>query len=405
MQEVTMIRTLALFALTGSVAFSLGCADEDVLAPDSRLAPVELKKSTGPQVIEGKTGPGSLYKLFLPAVWNGDLVIYAHGYVAPDEPIALPQVDPLPQILTGFGYGVAYSSFSENGYAIKDAVQRTRQLRGIFASQFGMPDKTYLVGHSEGAIISLMLAEKNPKLFDGALPMCGLVGGGTLQVEYLLNLRVLFDFFFPGVIPGGGALDVPEGLDFETQVVPAVTVAMLTDPVATFQLAAVDQIQIQSGDIFEIIEWVLSALFYNVVGTDDLLGRTHGRTMASNVNTIYTVGGVPHPVLNHPVIGVERFEATPDAANYLEHWYQPTGKLKIPVLTLHTTRDGAVPFFHEAAYAGIAAAAGGSDMLVQRAVNRFGHCDFEVDPTLPFVQTQAFLDLVTWVEFGVKPAP
>jgi pimeloyl-ACP methyl ester carboxylesterase len=374
---------------------AMGCAEEGVLGPDSELALVEKRVVTGPQEVEGATGPGSLYKLFYPAVWNGDLVIYSHGYVAPGEPIALPEVDPLPAILTGFGYGVAYSSFSENGYAIKDAVQRTRQLRGIFASRFGMPNRTYLAGHSEGAIISLMLAEKNPQLFDGALPMCGLVGGGRLQVEYLLNLRVLFDFFYPGVIPGT-AFEIPALLDFDAYVVPAVTVAILTNPAPAIEMAGVDQLEIQYASIPELIESILSGLYYNIVGTEDLLGRTHGRIMVGNINTIY-VGSLDDVALND---GVQRYEATPDAANYLDHWYQPSGKLAIPVVTLHTTRDGAVPLFHEVAYARLVSAAGRSDMLLQLSVDAFGHCAFTVPQ-----QVGAFVALKTWVETGLKPMP
>jgi pimeloyl-ACP methyl ester carboxylesterase len=383
------------FALVGFAVVAMGCADDGVLGPDPELNLLEKRAITGPQEVEGATGPGSLYKLFYPAVWNGDLVIYSHGYVAPGEPIALPDVDPLPAILTGFGYGVAYSSFSENGYAIKDAVQRTRQLRGIFASRFGMPNRTYLAGHSEGAIISLMLAEKNPKLFDGALPMCGLVGGGPLQVEYLLNLRVLFDFFYPGVIPGT-AFEIPQWLDFEAHVVPAVTLAISTNPAPAIEMAGVDQLEIQNASIPELIGSILSGLYYNIVGTEDLLGRTHGRIMVGNTNTVY-MGSMDDDALN---ADVQRYEATPDAANYLDHWYQPSGKLAVPVVTLHTTRDGAVPFFHEVAYAGLVSATGRSDMLLQLPVDAFGHCAF----TIP-EQVGAFLALKTWVETGLKPTP
>jgi hypothetical protein len=365
------------FALVGFAVVAMGCADDGVLGPDPELNLLEKRAITGPQEVEGATGPGSLYKLFYPAVWNGDLVIYSHGYVAPGEPIALPDVDPLPAILTGFGYGVAYSSFSENGYAIKDAVQRTRQLRGIFASRF------------------LMLAEKNPKLFDGALPMCGLVGGGPLQVEYLLNLRVLFDFFYPGVIPGT-AFEIPQWLDFEAHVVPAVTLAISTNPAPAIEMAGVDQLEIQNASIPELIGSILSGLYYNIVGTEDLLGRTHGRIMVGNTNTVY-MGSMDDDALN---ADVQRYEATPDAANYLDHWYQPSGKLAVPVVTLHTTRDGAVPFFHEVAYAGLVSATGRSDMLLQLPVDAFGHCAF----TIP-EQVGAFLALKTWVETGLKPTP
>ena len=42
------------------------------------------------QHVEGQTGPGSLYALDLPAAWNGDLVVYAHGILDPVLPVALP---------------------------------------------------------------------------------------------------------------------------------------------------------------------------------------------------------------------------------------------------------------------------------------------------------------------------
>ena len=94
------------------------------------------------------------------------------------------------------------------------------------------------------------------------------------------------------------------------------------------------------------------------------------------------------------------FESSPAGDNYLKHWYEPDGQLDIPVLTLHTSMDAVVPLFHEPAYAETVAAAGRSEMLVQRTVDRYGHCAF----TGP-EQIGAFLDLVAWVETGVAPTP
>ncbi len=69
-----------------------------------------------------------------------------------------------------------------------------------------------------------------------------------------------------------------------------------------------------------------------------------------------------------------RLRATPDAANYLDHWYVPTGDLKVPVVTLHNVRDPAVPYSHEARFAAIVAAAGKSAFLEQiDAFAPFGH--------------------------------
>jgi len=289
---------------------------------------------------------------------------------------------------------VAWSSYSENGYAIKDGVIRTRQLRGLFASNFGMPERTYLMGHSLGGIIALMAAEKHPGLFAGAVPMCSLVGGGPLEIDYIYNVRVLFDYFYPGVLPGD-ALNVPEGLNFGADVVPTVIGAISANPDPALQLAAIDQIELPFTDFGELINSILSPLFFNIVGTPDFLDRTK-EGFFENWTTVYS-GSLDDDALN---AGVDRFRSTPSARNYLEHWYLPSGNLEIPVLTLHTTMDPVVPYFHEPAYEAIVAAAGNSDLLIQRAVDRFGHCTFTGPETVG-----AFLDLVNWVENGVTPTP
>ena len=72
--------------------------------------------------------------MFLPEAWNGRLVLYAHGFVDPEAPIALPDVAPadvapwvveLRERLLRAGYAVAYSSYAENGWAVKDGAERT----------------------------------------------------------------------------------------------------------------------------------------------------------------------------------------------------------------------------------------------------------------------------------------
>ncbi len=75
-----------------------------------------------------------------------------------------------------------------------------------------------------------------------------------------------------------------------------------------------------------------------------------------------------------------------------------SGDISVPVLTLHNLGDLFVPVHNEIAYAERVAAHGKSDLLVQRAIRGVLHCDFT-----PAEISQAFLDLVAWVEFGVKP--
>ena len=68
------------------------------------------------------------------------------------------------------------------------------------------------------------------------------------------------------------------------------------------------------------------------------------------------------------------------------------------MLTLHTTRDPAIPFSHETVFAATVAGAGRSNLLTQVPIDRWGHCTF----TPAEVQT-AFGTFVQWVETGVKP--
>src|SRR5256885_15103064 len=124
--------------------------------------------------------------MLVPPAWNGGLILYAHGFVDPDAPIALPDAAPadvapwvvqLRESLLGAGYAVAYSSYSENGWAVKDGAARTHELRTLFAGRFGVPSHVYVGGRSLGALITVMLAESYPADYDGALALCGPLGG------------------------------------------------------------------------------------------------------------------------------------------------------------------------------------------------------------------------------------
>ncbi len=372
-----------------------GCGDRGPVSPELPQgieAPLFKTTPAGPAQVEGEIGPGALYALFRPAGWNGDLVLYAHGYVFPDAPIALPDIDALRDGILALGFGVAYSSYSENGFAIKDGLIRTRQLIGLFTSKLGRPRNTYIIGHSLGGMVTLMAAEKNPGLFAGAMPMCSLVGGSRLETDYIGHVRVLFDYFYPDIIPGAPTAP-PSEINFNT-LVPAIIGAISANPFPAFELAGVEQASIPFTSFTELLTTILTALFFNFEATNDLVERAHGHSVFDNTATVY-LDSFDDTALN---AGVERIASTPDADNTLEHWYQPDGKLSFPVLTLHTTRDPLVPLFHEPVYAAIVDAAGKSDLLVQRVIDRFGHCEFTLEE-----QIDAFQDLVNWVENGVKP--
>lgn len=386
------------------LAIVAACNPDDGISPTDRdvIAPTLAAAADGPWAIAdtGETGPGSTYAIFVPKEWNGTTIFYSHGFNDVTDPVALPvkeQTEAFRDRLGALGFAVAYSSYSENGYALKDGMQRTHQLRGLFTAVAGQPERSYLVGHSLGGGVALALAEKFGGQYDGALPMCGVVGGTQLQVEYIGNVRALFDFFYPNVLPGD-AVSMPAGLDLNRDIIIPALMAMRANPTGAIMISQITQTQTPFTDAREPITGILNALGFHARGINDLLDRTHGQNLFDNSETVYTGSPLVAPYLAAINAGVERFESTPAADAYVEKYFQPTGNLTIPVLTLHSLRDPAVPIAHERALLDIVTAAGTTDMLLQRTNTNFGHCNFTMDEMVKAVQ-----DLDAWVQTGIRP--
>jgi pimeloyl-ACP methyl ester carboxylesterase len=370
------------------------------------LALVVGLASAGPaladQVVDGRTGPGSSYRLVRPTNWNGILVLYAHGYVSKDEPVAItPDAELVISLLAPHGFAVAVSSFSENGWVVRDGTQRTHQLVGLFAARFGPPARVYVGGASMGGLIAIRLAETWPGQFAGVLPACAVAGGVARQTDYALHVRVLFDLFYPGVLPGT-AVDVPSGIDRIHDVVNPAVAAMTANPSGAAAIASITQTPVPFASGPELVESIATALA-TAAGYPEILALTHGRPYFDNSATQYT-GALPPLTLALINANVQRFTGAPAARNALAHDYTPSGDLRIPALTLATFRDPVAPGLHQAAYGQAVAANGDADRLVQRSVpgafGGYGHCTFT-----PQELTSAFFDLVLWGEFGMKPAP
>jgi pimeloyl-ACP methyl ester carboxylesterase len=403
-RPVAMHLAAAMFGLTLAAA----CSEESPVAPARHLSSgasrtVATSSGTWSNQLSGVTADGAEYGIFVPNDWNGDVVFYAHGIIPPLAPVALPgptdwdDAGALRDALGAAGYAVAYSSFSENGYAIKDGMQRTHQLRGIFTSKVGNPRRSFLIGHSLGAQVVQALAETYPDQYSGALAMCGVLGGTKLQVQYIGDIRAMFDYFYPGVLPGG-VMDPIVLTDVTNQIQNPVIAAVMANPTGLGLIAASNQVQLAGNNPTELVTSLVNALAYHALGVSDLLDRTHGHTLYDNHDTQY--GSMVYPAVYYAGVnsGIARYTSTPDAQAWLDHNYEPTGNLRIPMLTYHKIRDRLVPYRHEAAYAAKVAAAGATANLVQRSQNAYGHCDFGVADMMG-----NFQDLVNWVNTGTRP--
>src|SRR5947209_5494603 len=251
------MKYLRLFVIAGALLLIAGCGRHLTTAPPSpsRSSSAPSTEGSGAakagdlaggaRVVEGSIGPGALYALHVPENWNGDLVVYAHGYEEAPRAIELPDIGYLRDPLLARGFAVAYSSFSANGYALKEGVQQTHQLRGLFVANFGKPRRTFVVGQSLGGIIGLKLVEKYPQQYAGALLGCGVVGGTRHEIGYIANVRVLFDYFYPGVLPGT-LLSVPPGTDFNA-LIPRIVAAITANPSGAGAMARILPIPFANG--------------------------------------------------------------------------------------------------------------------------------------------------------------
>lgn len=412
MSRTAAAALVAAFALTA-------CADQATNpAPLASVAGGVSRSTVGDglwrPVVTGETGPGSQYAFYVPNDWNGSVVYYAHGIRLPSDPVDFNVgngFDGFRDALGARHYAVALSTFDENGFAVKDGAQRTHQLRGLFASQFGKPARSYLAGTSLGGLMVESVAEQFGSQYDGTLAMCAPLGGSTSEVNYLADVRVLFDWFYKGVLPGD-VMNVPPGTSADAAVGAAVG-AIMANPTGLGAMLRIDQTPIEGTNGGEWVMSVAYAIKYDILALDNLLSHTHGHPFYDNSSTVYSSSlpapyGLPASLLaaiNGDVPGVDgvgRFTATPDALNYLGQYYTPTGALTAPTLTLHTANDPFVPRRkHEREFRAAVNAAGASSLLVQRSVpgDHFGHCTFT-----PGEMTDAFDALTNWVENGVKPA-
>jgi len=176
---------------------------------------------------DGLQESGAVYRICMPTFppWNGELVVYAHGYVSPTEPVGIPEDQmtlpgtstTLDQIVNSMGYAFATTSYSTNGLAVVEGIADLVDLVDIFTTQKGAPDTVYLIGGSEGGLITTLAVERYPDVFGGGLAMCGPYGDFGRQINYFGDFRVVFDYFFPGLLPDS-PVDIPGWLleDWDT---------------------------------------------------------------------------------------------------------------------------------------------------------------------------------------------
>ena len=361
---------------------------------------------------------GAAYQIEVPqANWNGKLVMYAHGYIGKGNQLIV-HAPPMRRFLIDHGYAWAASSYSKNYYDVRAGIEDTNALALAFtriAADNGRvlvaPNKTYIAGRSMGGHIAAAAIEAetlatahNKVRYDGALPLCGTLGD-TALADYMgayqlaaQQLAGLPAAKFPNTDWASIAPDIRTTLfnsdkSFTTPTaqgtrLKSIVMNLTGGPRPIFDEGfAVDGLQNAVWDAFANVGTLDGMVSKNVVDTHGIQYRFDA----------------PEAVQAAFNASMTRATAAPDAnprrRDGLRWIPKINGEFSVPVLTLHTLGDMLVPFHMEQIYHQRATSKGNTDKLVQRAIRAPAHCDFTVAE-----QARAFVDLVDWVEHGVKPA-
>jgi pimeloyl-ACP methyl ester carboxylesterase len=371
------------------------------------------------QHITGTLPDGATYVIDVPAKWNGTLLLYSHGYVAPGS--ANPAQDVGDPLTGGFmlaaGYALAGSSYATTGWAVQQAIPDQIATLDAFQSAVGTPTATIAWGHSLGGMITAGLVQEYPGRFNAALPMCGVVAGGVGLWNEALDGAFAFN-----TLLAGGSLEVvditnptlnyitSEGIIAAAQTTAQgqariALVAALADMPGWFDPASLEPSPTDyATQEFSQAEWLyyvdFGFMFYYRAELEARAGGNPSFNTGVNYETqlkhsadyaevqaLYAAAGLSLNADLATLKKASRVAADPAALTYLSNNIIYNGELTVPVLTLHTIGDGLVPVEDERAYKAVVSEANDSALLRQTFVRRAGHCEFSPAETITAMQT------------------
>lgn len=325
--------------------------------------------------------------------FNGSLVVWCPSIQYATSPVGLPvefsEIPDLTGLINGLGFAFAVRAYSTNGFAIDQNIEDVREMVDIYTEREGAPEKVFLIGASGGGLVATLLLERYPEEFAGGLSACGPLGDFQQQIEYLLDARATFNVYFPGVIPGDpfdppadlvedwAGVDDDQGFVFDT-LFPALLDPSMRE--SLYEWVKVARLPYDPEDAVSTMaqsaETVLSFTVLNIQAAKEYLGGLP----YSNIDKEYS-GSKDDAYLNATV---PRIDGDAEVAQFVRENFSATGDLTRPLMTIHTTNDPLVPYWHETQYtfkhfmnAPIV------PKRIHLRVERYGHCYFE--PTEPLL--------------------
>lgn len=356
----------------------------------------------------GTDSAGAFYWVAMPTSWNKRLVVHAHGGPDLGAPDPKGSADDLTRwsIWTRLGFAVVASTYHQGGVAVRSAAEDVERSRQLFIAQFGQPERTILHGQSWGAGVAARTAEwfgardaQGRMPYDAVLLTSGVLGGATYSYDFRMDLRVVYQ----AVCGNHPRADEPQyGLWQGLPVGATLTRAQLADRVDActgVRKSAATRTPEQTKNLATILAAVrvpertlIAHLNWGTWHFQDIVTkRTNGRNPFSTVGVQYAGG----PALND---AVARYRADANAVATLAADADPTGRIGVPVLTMHGIDDPTAFVELEETFKRTMEQAGHGKTLVQLFTQDREHS------YLSDAQYVTAMDaLLAWVERGTVP--
>ena len=376
----------------------------------------------GPLDLSGSLN-GAPYRIKVPAVWNGTLLVWVHGYrdkadhpgEIDDRTAELAPSAALEAPLLAQGFALAGSAFKDNGWAIEDGIKDTKNLVAFFRDTIAIPDYTILGAASFSTLIAYDSMARFGGLYDGAITACGAGAGATRTWDTSADLLIVYDTVFGALSSWGTAADVRDDLDFETEVFPK----LLQEVANPANFPKFEFLRLVLGipgrgltpppppDFFP--GWVFSDMFFATEARAELERRARG-PVVETVGHVYEVTaaesaylvalGVPPAIIDGWLAAMNTqtgIVAPVSSRNYLERNADFDGNFRAPVLSIHTIIDPLLPVSHEAALLDTVRT-NREDNLFQAYTSGTAHCEFTGPQLLTAVGA-----MDVWARTGVRP--
>ena len=407
------------FKRCAGLVLLLGCAGAFGAAGDASLAaaadqpeiaPCPAGQAPGTQCRRGRDSMGAHYWLAMPAQWNGTLVVHAHGGPELGVPKAQRPADDMTRwsIWTRAGFAYAGSGYRQGGVAVRSAAEDTERVRQRFVAQFGAPKLTVLHGQSWGAGVAVKAAEMarqaNPDkpAFDAVLLTNGVLGGGVHSYNFRMDLRVVYQALCNNhPRPDEPSYPLWQGLPLDSKLTRK-ELEERVDACTGVRKPAVERSPEQQAKLDTLLRAV-KIQERSLVGhmnwatwhfQDIAWHRMQGRNVFGNENVQYGLKG-QDDALNG---SVARYRADPLAVAAFAQDADAEGRIAVPVLTMHATKDPIAfveleSFFRERMVAG-----GQGGNLVQVFTD-----DSEHSYLSDAQYVTAIAALLEWTQGGAKP--